>query len=143
MPAGNRTNAKIPSTPPPGSHIQVTATMPAIPLSLNLPPQYLSQWAAANSIIKRGHYVVPDTSVLLHSMDVLEHASAFHDVVPQVGLEEARARSLPLYIARLLQCNRPPGRPRGSARSLAATIHPLPSSNGTRRQAVPRVPQWV
>ena len=58
----------------------------------------LSERPAANAIFKRGHYVIPDTNVFLHCMDVLEHASAFYDVIVlQVVLEEVRARSLPLY----------------------------------------------
>jgi exosome complex exonuclease DIS3/RRP44 len=41
---------------------------------------------------------VPDTNIFLYCMDVIEHKSAFYDVIVlQTVLEELRNRSLPLY----------------------------------------------
>jgi len=41
---------------------------------------------------------MPDTNIFLYCMDVIEHKSAFYDVVVlQTVLEELRNRSLPLY----------------------------------------------
>lgn len=52
-----------------------------------------------NPTTKRGpHYLVIDTNVALQAMDVLEHKSAFYDmIIPQTTLEEVRNRSLPIY----------------------------------------------
>lgn len=45
-----------------------------------------------------GHYLIPDTNIFLYCMDVIEHKSAFYDVIVlQTVLEELRNRSLPLY----------------------------------------------
>lgn len=78
---------------------------------------YLSEWLVANAIIKRGRCVITDTNLFL-CMDVLERASAlFNVIVLQGGLEEVRARTLPLYNRlRPLQCDSPPVGPRRSAR---------------------------
>lgn len=44
------------------------------------------------------HYIVPDTNVFYHCMDVMEQADVFMDVVVlQTALEELRNKSLPLY----------------------------------------------
>lgn len=53
--------------------------------------------AAAGAAIGR-HYVVPDTNVVLHQMDLLESEAFGADIVVlQTVLEEVRNRSLPLY----------------------------------------------
>lgn len=45
-----------------------------------------------------GHYLVPDTNVLLSGMDLFEEMEHFHDVIIlQTVLEELKNRSLPLY----------------------------------------------
>lgn len=45
-----------------------------------------------------GHYLVPDTNIFYHCMDVVEHRSVFQDVIVlQTVLEELRNLSLPLY----------------------------------------------
>src|SRR5271154_1134810 len=45
-----------------------------------------------------GHYLIPDTNVLLNGMDLFELSSAFYDVIIlQTVLEELRNRSLPLF----------------------------------------------
>ncbi|KAK9479195.1 hypothetical protein V1514DRAFT_328717 [Lipomyces japonicus] len=44
------------------------------------------------------HYVVPDTNVLMKGMDLLEHYSAFYDVIVlQTAMDELRNLSLPLH----------------------------------------------
>ncbi|KAM9896647.1 hypothetical protein OXX69_010563, partial [Metschnikowia pulcherrima] len=44
------------------------------------------------------HYVVLDTNVILHAIDLLEHVDCFYDVIiPQVVLEEVKNRSFPIY----------------------------------------------
>ncbi|KAI5854733.1 hypothetical protein BZA05DRAFT_472542 [Tricharina praecox] len=61
-------------------------------------PFVLSATPAGTSAFKDGHYLVPDTNIFLYCMDVIEHKSAFYDVVVlQTVLEELRNRSLPLY----------------------------------------------
>ncbi|CAN6662341.1 exosome complex exonuclease Dis3p [Trichomonascus vanleenenianus] len=62
-----------------------------------IPPPVLSE--SPNQTTKRGpHYVIVDTNIALKAIDLLEHKSAFYDVVvPQIVLEEVRNRSLPIY----------------------------------------------
>ncbi len=44
------------------------------------------------------HYIVIDTNIALHAIDLLENNSAFFDVIiPQIVLEEVKNRSLPIY----------------------------------------------
>ncbi|EGW32521.1 uncharacterized protein SPAPADRAFT_138689 [Spathaspora passalidarum NRRL Y-27907] len=44
------------------------------------------------------HYVVIDTNIILHAIDLLENTQCFYDViVPQTVLEEVRNRSFPIY----------------------------------------------
>lgn len=44
------------------------------------------------------HYVMLDTNVILHAIDLLEHVDCFYDVIiPQVVLEEVKNRSFPIY----------------------------------------------
>lgn len=61
-------------------------------------PFVLSSNPAANKAFPKGHYIVPDTNIFLYCMDIIEHKSAFYDVIVlQTVLEELRNRSLPLY----------------------------------------------
>lgn len=61
-------------------------------------PFVLSATPAANNIFTKGHYIVPDTNIFLYCMDIIEHKSAFYDVIVlQTVLDELRNRSLPLY----------------------------------------------
>jgi exosome complex exonuclease DIS3/RRP44 len=61
-------------------------------------PFVLSERPAAIKSYPKGHYLVPDTNVLLNALDVFEQTSAFYDVIIlQTVLEELRNRSLPLY----------------------------------------------
>ncbi|KAI1433316.1 RNB domain-containing protein [Xylaria sp. CBS 124048] len=58
----------------------------------------LSEKPAGTKAFPKGHYLVPDTNVLLNAMDLFEQGSAFFDVVIlQTVLEEMRHKSLPLY----------------------------------------------
>ncbi|KAK6455467.1 exoribonuclease required for 3 end formation of 5.8S rRNA [Scheffersomyces xylosifermentans] len=44
------------------------------------------------------HYIVLDTNIILHAIDLLENAECFYDViVPQTVLEEVKNRSFPIY----------------------------------------------
>jgi exosome complex exonuclease DIS3/RRP44 len=61
-------------------------------------PFVLSATPAGTSVFKAGHYLVADTNIFLYCMDIIEHKSAFYDVIVlQTVLEELRNRSLPLY----------------------------------------------
>lgn len=61
-------------------------------------PFVLSEAPAGTTKFPNGHYLIPDTNVLLNGMDVFEQTSAFYDVIVlQTVLEELRNRSLPLY----------------------------------------------
>ncbi|KAI9098207.1 hypothetical protein DFS34DRAFT_102905 [Phlyctochytrium arcticum] len=44
------------------------------------------------------HFVIPDTNVLYHQMDVLEHKSITDVIILQTVLEELRHRSPPMYV---------------------------------------------
>ncbi|KAG7660711.1 DIS3 [[Candida] subhashii] len=44
------------------------------------------------------HYLVLDTNIILHAIDLLENIQCFYDVIiPQTVLEEVRNRSFPIY----------------------------------------------
>lgn len=44
------------------------------------------------------HYVVVDTNIILHCIDLLENVDCFYDVIiPQTVLEEVKNRSFPIY----------------------------------------------
>lgn len=61
-------------------------------------PFVLSEAPAGTKKFPNGHYLIPDTNVLLNGMDVFEQTSGFYDVIVlQTVLEELRNRSLPLY----------------------------------------------
>lgn len=61
-------------------------------------PFVLSEFPAGTKKFTNGHYLVPDTNVLLNGMDLFEQTSGFYDVIVlQTVLEELRNRSLPLY----------------------------------------------
>lgn len=45
-----------------------------------------------------GHYLVVDTNIILHAIDLLEGDLGFYDVIiPQTVLEEVKNRSIPIY----------------------------------------------
>lgn len=63
-----------------------------------VPRFILSRNPAKTQSFPDGHYLIPDTNVLLSSMDIFEDSNNFHDVIIlQTVLEELKARSLPLY----------------------------------------------
>jgi exosome complex exonuclease DIS3/RRP44 len=58
----------------------------------------LSSCPAGTTAFPGGHYILPDTNVLLNGMDLFEQTSAFYDVIIlQTVLEELKNRSVPLY----------------------------------------------
>ncbi|KAK7207134.1 exosome complex exonuclease exoribonuclease-like protein [Myxozyma melibiosi] len=63
------------------------AVRPAI---LSRTPPSVKPWGA--------HYLIPDTNIFVKAMDLMEHKSAFYDVIVlQTVLDELRNISLPLY----------------------------------------------
>ncbi|KEF52053.1 uncharacterized protein A1O9_12043 [Exophiala aquamarina CBS 119918] len=63
-----------------------------------VPKFVLSKRPIGTKAFPKGHYLLPDTNVLLSGMDVFEEAEHFHDVIIlQTVLEELKNRSLPLY----------------------------------------------
>ena len=74
------------------------ASNAAADASGNVPKPVLSRQPARTKSFPTGHYIVPDTNVLLTGIDLLEHSDAFYDVIIlQTVLDELRNRSLPLY----------------------------------------------
>jgi len=61
------------------------------------PRAVLSEQGIANSYLPEKHYVVVDTNVVLHQMDVLESAVFTDVIVLQTVANEVRHRSMPLY----------------------------------------------
>ncbi|KAG8517535.1 Exosome complex exonuclease RRP44, partial [Galemys pyrenaicus] len=51
----------------------------------------------ASSLCPRPHYLLPDTNVLLHQIDVLEDPAIRNVIVLQTVLQEVRNRSAPVY----------------------------------------------
>ncbi|KAK6203161.1 exoribonuclease required for 3 end formation of 5.8S rRNA [Scheffersomyces amazonensis] len=44
------------------------------------------------------HYIILDTNIILHTIDLLENIQCFYDVIiPQTVLEEVKNRSIPIY----------------------------------------------
>ncbi|KAI1621260.1 hypothetical protein EDD37DRAFT_581308 [Exophiala viscosa] len=63
-----------------------------------VPKFILSKRPTGTKAFRDGHYLIPDTNVLLSGMDLFEEAAHFHDVIIlQTVLEELKNRSLPLY----------------------------------------------
>ncbi|KIX00128.1 uncharacterized protein Z518_10265 [Rhinocladiella mackenziei CBS 650.93] len=63
-----------------------------------VPKFVLSKRPAGTTAFPNGHYLMPDTNVLLSGMDLFEETRHFHDVIIlQTVLEELKNRSLPLY----------------------------------------------
>ncbi|XP_008054148.1 exosome complex exonuclease RRP44 isoform X1 [Carlito syrichta] len=60
--------------------------------ALELQPQDL-----ASSLCPQPHYLLPDTNVLLHQIDVLEDPAIRNVIVLQTVLQEVRNRSAPVY----------------------------------------------
>ncbi|KAK5204607.1 exosome catalytic subunit dis3 [Exophiala xenobiotica] len=63
-----------------------------------VPKFILSKRPTGTKAFPNGHYLMPDTNVLLSGMDLFEESAHFHDVIVlQTVLEELKNRSLPLY----------------------------------------------
>lgn len=64
-----------------------------------LPKFILSENPESGKLDKIGkHYVVLDTNIVLHAIDLLENPDCFFDViVPQIVLDEVRNKSYPVY----------------------------------------------
>ena len=74
------------------------AMYPFLNLTITVPPSILSKRPTGTARFPDGHYLIPDTNVLLTGMDLFEDTNNFHDVIIlQIVLEELRNRSLPLY----------------------------------------------
>ncbi|PWN47632.1 RNB-domain-containing protein [Violaceomyces palustris] len=63
----------------------------------NSPTVLLSQKGLANSVVRGNHYLILDTNVFLHQIDLIENPSFTDIIVLQTVLDEVRHRSLPLY----------------------------------------------
>ncbi|KAK0045183.1 exosome complex exonuclease RRP44 [Biomphalaria pfeifferi] len=50
-----------------------------------------------SSLLRKSHYVIPDTNVVLHQIDVLEDPSIKNVIILQTVLDEIRHRSAPVY----------------------------------------------
>ncbi|CAK9436797.1 uncharacterized protein LODBEIA_P13190 [Lodderomyces beijingensis] len=61
-------------------------------------PKFILSSQPAKTKDKKPHYVVLDTNIVLHAMDLLENTQCFYDVIiPQTVLEEVKNRSFPIY----------------------------------------------
>nr|KAI8762821.1 exosome complex exonuclease RRP44 [Biomphalaria glabrata] len=50
-----------------------------------------------SSLLRKSHYIIPDTNVVLHQIDVLEDPSIKNVIILQTVLDEIRHRSAPVY----------------------------------------------
>lgn len=50
-----------------------------------------------SSLVPQSHYIVPDTNIILHQMDVLEDAIFSNVIIPQTVLQEVKQRSIACY----------------------------------------------
>ena len=99
-------------------------------LTYAVPKFILSRQPVGTKAFLNGHYLLPDTNVLLTGMDLFEDSSHFHDVIVlQTVLEELKARSLPVY-NRLMALTRK----RGQAILPLLQRIPLRDKHQTRRK---------
>ena len=61
------------------------------------PPPILDQHGTQNTYTRKKHYVVVDTNVILHQMDVLESPVFTNVIIMQTVANEVRNHSMPLY----------------------------------------------
>lgn len=61
------------------------------------PPLILDQHGTQNTYTRKKHYVVVDTNVILHQMDVLESPVFTNVIIMQTVANEVRNHSMPLY----------------------------------------------
>ncbi|XJO75197.1 hypothetical protein BDV3_005914 [Batrachochytrium dendrobatidis] len=57
----------------------------------------LSPTPRTTTVVSKQHYVVPDTNILYHQIDVMEHSAFVDVIVLQTVLDELRHRSTPVY----------------------------------------------
>ncbi|EMG49480.1 Exosome complex exonuclease RRP44 [Candida maltosa Xu316] len=61
-------------------------------------PKFILSRAPNKTVDGVSHYLVLDTNIILHAIDLLESGQCFYDVIiPQVVLEEVKNRSFPIY----------------------------------------------
>lgn len=61
-------------------------------------PRFILSANPAKTTDGKPHYVILDTNIVLHAIDILESTQCFYDViVPQTVLEEVKNRSFPIY----------------------------------------------
>ncbi|XP_039225656.1 exosome complex exonuclease RRP44 [Crotalus tigris] len=78
----------------------VACGVPACPLCEGEVPQRGLQAAPscpASPLVPRPHYLLLDTNVVLHQIDVLEDAAIGNVIIPQTVLQEVRKRSAAVY----------------------------------------------
>ncbi|KAM3837255.1 exosome complex exonuclease RRP44 isoform 2-T2 [Vipera latastei] len=78
----------------------VACGVPACPLCDGEAPQRGLQAAPsspASPLVPRPHYLLLDTNVVLHQIDVLEDAAIGNTIIPQTVLQEVRKRSAAVY----------------------------------------------
>lgn len=81
-----------------GEFSSATCTHCPLMLTPTVPKFILSKRPVGTTSLPDGHYLLPDTNVLLSGMDLFEETDHFHDVIVlQTVLEELKNRSLPLY----------------------------------------------
>src|SRR5437763_7856975 len=103
IPCSSKLCSRCPATAPAGANGQGTAFLNySLYFSLLKRPvvahMVLSSSPAGTTAFPGGHYILPDTNVLLNGMDLFEQTSAFYDVIIlQTVLEELKNRSVPLY----------------------------------------------
>lgn len=62
------------------------------------PPCLPTKGYTLHPLYPSGHFIIPDTNVFLHQMDLMEHTALKTPIIVlQTVLEEVRHRSLPLY----------------------------------------------
>lgn len=68
------------------------------PDAAGLLPQFVLSSTPQKLTSGEMHYVVVDTNIMLHAVDMLENTACFYDVIiPQTALDEVKARSFPIY----------------------------------------------
>ncbi|ETI28746.1 hypothetical protein G647_01197 [Cladophialophora carrionii CBS 160.54] len=84
---------------PCSSQLCTTCASTAAASANGLVPKFvLSKRPSATKVFPNGHYLIPDTNVLLSGMDLFEESNHFRDtIILQTVLEELKNRSLPLY----------------------------------------------
>ncbi|KAH9505754.1 exosome catalytic subunit dis3 [Bulinus truncatus] len=63
--------------------------------------------ASDSRLVPQCHYIIPDTNVVLHQIDVLEDATVKNVIILQTVLDEIKHRSAPVYkrVTEMLSCS--------------------------------------